>query len=296
MSPRRASAPTTAIDLQPHSVDVTVLESTKDAYRARAGHRDLEDQGSADELTQHAASALQDLLDELDAPRERAAIHTHDQTTTLLTAELPPLKPKDLPDAIRAHLLVTLPRGIDGLSYRYVETRRTRTNVHALILATPNAHLEWLNAVAREAGVALVHAQPRIISLAHAYLAFDPEPETTTLLVHVGGHRANIALLHQGTLELARITNAGTATLAKRPEALRDELLATLELHEPNGTHVIPTVLTGLSTYDAAAQAVASDIRFRLHEPRLDGVRFTNGALAGDHLPDLGLAHAASSA
>lgn len=296
MSPRRARAPITAIDLQPHSLDVTVLEADKDAYRARAGHRDLHDQSTPDEFTHHVADELDALLGELEAPRERVAIHTHDHATTLLTAELPPLKPKDLPDAIHAHLLVTLPRGIDGLSYRYVETRRTRTAVQALILATPNAHLEWLHELARETGLTLLHAQPRIISLAHAYLAFDPEPTHTALLVHVGEQRANIALLHEGTLELARITSAGAATLAKRPDALREELLATLDLHEPNGTNVVPTVLTGLSPYEDAVQTVANDVRFRLHEPRLDGVRFTNGALAGEHLPDLGLAHAAGSA
>ncbi len=290
---RRNTRPTTAIDLQPTSIAVTVLEPASGTFLARAAHRDLDTKSDPDEQRHHITHELADLLLELDAPRDHVAIHIQDNTTTLLTAELPPLKPKDLPDAIHAHLLVTLPRGVDGLTFRYIETLRTRTAVHALILTTPNAHLEWLTSVAADTELTLVHAQPRVISLAHAYLAFDPEPTTTTLIAHVGQQRANIALINDGALQLARITPSGASALDKHPLALHDDIVATLDLHEPDGTTVIPAIVTGLDEHHPAITHVASNVRVRFLEPRLHAVRFTNDADPTSHLLGLGLAHAA---
>lgn len=293
MSPRTRA--TTAIDISSDALSVTVLERVGRTHQARAARHALERKSDPDEQRHHITSTLNDALDDLRAPRDHVAMHLSDHTTNLLTAELPPLKPKDLPDAIHAHLQITIPRNLDALTYRYLETYRDRATVHVLILTTSNEHLDTLQRIARDANLTLVHAQPRLISLAHAYLAFDPEPNTTALLAHLSEHRASLALIRNGALHLARITPSGLTTLTTNPHALNHDINATLELHDPNGTSVITTHITGLPDDHPAITHAASNLRVRYLPPRASNVRFTNDADPATHLCELGLAHAAET-
>jgi type IV pilus assembly protein PilM len=204
--------------------------------------------------TRDIAKALKGVLQEAGIKERRAVLSISDFSTFFTTLELPPMKEKELPDAVRfeARRHVPLPLSEVILDWQLLEKEKEGGPYRLLLVAVPKEVVHYYEEIARFSGLKLVALEAEVFGNVRAYVQEEKDP---VVLVDIGSHTTTVSVVSEGLLRVSRTIDVGGNSLTERvAKGLSIDSIEAEHLKIKEGVHltvgnVLPVVdLIGIET------------------------------------------------
>src|SRR3989338_9008807 len=165
--------------------------------------------------TNDNARALRGILQEIHSTETKAIFSISDFSSFFTTFDLPPMKEKELGDAVRfeARRHVPLPLSEVVLDWQLLERTKEGHAYRILLVAVPKEVVNYYEEIARFADLKLVALEAEIFGNIRSYLKDEKEP---AVLVDMGSHTTTVSVVVSSTVRLSQTTNVGGNNLTDR--------------------------------------------------------------------------------
>jgi len=168
--------------------------------------------------TNDIARALRGILEELHSTEKKAIFAISDFSSFFTTFELPPMKEKELGDAVRfeARRHVPLPLSEVVLDWQLLEKTKDKHAYRILLVAVPKEVVNYYEEIARFANLKLVALEAEIFGNIRSYLKEERDP---AVLMDIGSHTTTVSVVANNLLRISHTLNIGgnnfTESIAK---------------------------------------------------------------------------------
>lgn len=165
--------------------------------------------------TNDIARALRGILQEIHSTEKKAVFAISDFSSFFTTFDLPPMKEKELGDAVRfeARRHVPLPLAEVVLDWQLLERTKESRAYRILLVAVPKEVVNYYEEIARFADLKLVALEAEIFGNIRSYLKEEKEP---AVLIDIGSHTTTVSVVAGAMLRISHTVNVGGNNFTER--------------------------------------------------------------------------------
>lgn len=165
--------------------------------------------------TSDIARALQGILQEIHTKERKAIFAISDFSSFFTTFDLPPMKEKELGDAVRfeARRHVPLPLSEVVLDWQLLERTKENRAYRILLVAVPKEVVNYYEEIARFADLKLVALEAEIFGNIRSYPHRGEEPY---VLIDIGSHTTTVSVVANAMLRISHTINTGGNSFTER--------------------------------------------------------------------------------
>ena len=165
--------------------------------------------------TNDIARALRGILQEIHSTAKKAIFAISDYSSFFTTFDLPPMKEKELGDAVRfeARRHVPMPLSEVVLDWQLLERTKESRAYRVLLVAVPKEVVNYYEEIARFAGLELVALEAEIFGNIRSYFKEEKEP---AVLIDIGSHTTTVSVVANGMLRISHTLNTGGNNFTER--------------------------------------------------------------------------------
>lgn len=158
--------------------------------------------------TNDIARALRGIFQEIHTTEKKAIFAISDFSSFFTTFDLPPMKEKELGDAVRfeARRHVPMPLSEVVLDWQLLEKTKENHAYRVLLVAVPKEVVNYYEEIARFAGLKLVALEAEIFGNIRSYLKEEKEP---VVLIDIGSHTTTVSAVAGAMLRISHTLNVG---------------------------------------------------------------------------------------
>lgn len=206
------------------------------------------------EATVVVADAIRRAVEEANATGCPAATALSGAAVTMRLLEVPAMSEEDLHSVVPYRAQEVMPVDLRRSRFDFTVVARTERMVRVLAVAAPEAAVERVVALARQAGVVVTAVEVDALAVVNCFLGMGPAAtgdawrHGTVGLLHVGASLTSLAVLAEGALDFCREIVIGADAVAMAEAALEDlanEVRLSLEYRQTQAARPMHCLVLG---------------------------------------------------
>jgi len=162
------------------------------------------------------SKALKAIFEETHIKERRAIFSISDFSSFFTSFQLPPMKDKELADAVRFEARRHVPLSLSEvvLDWQLVEKRKEKNQPHnVLLVAVPKEVISQYEEIARYSGLKLVALEAEVFGSIRSSLQDEKEP---VVLLDIGSQTTTVSVVYNGILWISYSTDTGGNSFTER--------------------------------------------------------------------------------